>query len=344
VIAADQAEVTTKRSSMRRSSARRNRRETADNSAVLVYHRVGTSQSDPLGLNVTPANLEAHLAVIATAWRPISLTDLTDILLERGAPPAGSLVVTFDDGYTGVLSHALPLLGRYEVPATAFIVSGFVGGAFWWETLDALVRSSRSSPAQLELDAGGRHIRSSRSLLRLRRRSVPPLDELFYGLCRSLRSASPAERARALADVAAWSDVDVELEGDRRPLWADGLRQLAASGIVEIGGHTVTHPVLAQLSPTEQYREIAGGKAALEELLGRGVGSFAYPYGGPAEYDKPAVESVHRAGYDRACANIQKPVRGGADVFELPRLIVGDWDGATFARRLEQWLGRARRN
>ncbi len=322
-----------------RSSAGRRRNESGGACALLVYHRVGTSQSDPLRLNVTPAHLEQQLAVISNAWSPISLVDLADSLRESGAPPPGSVAVTFDDGYQGVLSHALQLLERYEVPATAFVVSGFVGGEVWWEALDSLVRGSRSSPAALDLEIGGRRVRWNKRL-RLARRASTPDDELFYALCRRLSDATPAERARALGELESWSGGGGgELEPDRRPLSADGLRRLSASGIVEIGAHSATHPVLAHLNPAEQAVEIEGARTALEELVGCPVTSFAYPYGGRREYNASATELVRRAGYRRACTNVQAPVRAGANLFELPRLIVGDWDSVAFERVLEQWLG-----
>ena len=322
-----------------RSATARQRAPTAARCAILVYHRVATAQSDPLGLNVTPAHLAEQLEVIASEWRPLSLTDLTDTAGEHGMPAAGSLAVTFDDGYAGLEHHALTLLARYGVPATAFIVSGFVGGEFWWERLDAAVRRGPDLPAHLDLELGGRRLRWSRDRVRLRRRSIAPRDELFYTLCRRLRNLAPGDRGRVLAQLAACSGAGGELEADQRPLSAEGLRRVAASGIVEIGGHTMTHPVLARLTAAEQYRECAGAKAALDALIGGEVTSFAYPYGGRTEYDASAVAAVRRAGYHRACANTQRPLGPGADVFELPRLIVGDWDGARFARRLEQWLG-----
>jgi peptidoglycan/xylan/chitin deacetylase (PgdA/CDA1 family) len=177
----------------------------------------------------------------------------------------------------------------------------------------------------------------------MRRRSIAPLDELYYALVRGLRLASPSVRDRVLAEVSAWSRREVELGSDRRPLSADGVRELAASGIVEIGGHTVTHPVLAEQDPRTQFREASEAKAELEQLIRSPVTSFAYPYGGRSEYDSASVEAVRRAGYKRACANVQGPVRSGASVFELPRLIVGDWSAEKFATRLEQWLGAASR-
>ena len=319
----------------RSSANRRDGRECA----ILVYHRIGASNSDPLRLNVTPAKLDEHLAVIANAWRPLSLAGLTSGMQERDEPPERSIVVTFDDGYHGVLGHALPLLERYEVPATAFTVTGFVDDEFWWETLDALVRDSTAPLERLKLEVDGQPLRWKRSRLRAWRQSISPRDALYYALVRRLRMVSPAERSRALADVAAWSGVEVDLEQDRRPLSTNGLRTLAASEIVEIGGHTVSHPVLAGLTPAEQHGEIAGAKATLERLIGCDVTSFAYPYGGRHEYDDSAVTLARHAGYRRACANVQAPVRRGASMFELPRLIVGDWDGETFARRLQQWLG-----
>jgi peptidoglycan/xylan/chitin deacetylase (PgdA/CDA1 family) len=122
------------------------------------------------------------------------------------------------------------------------------------------------------------------------------------------------------------------------PLTVDELRTIAADGLVEVGSHTVTHPVLALLKREEQQREIAGGKEALEELLDLPVVSFSYPYGGPADYTGESVELVRRAGFARACANVPGLVGVESDRFQLPRLIVRDWDGDRFARRLEAWF------
>jgi peptidoglycan/xylan/chitin deacetylase (PgdA/CDA1 family) len=75
------------------------------------------------------------------------------------------------------------------------------------------------------------------------------------------------------------------------------LRELAGHGM-EIGSHSVTHPRLPGLPPARLRREVARSKTDLEDLLGRPVASFAYPYG---LYDDGVVAAVAAAGYRHAC-------------------------------------------
>jgi len=112
---------------------------------------------------------------------------------------------------------------------------------------------------------------------------------------------------------------------------------LADGGLVEIGSHTVTHPVLSALPLIAQRAEMDGSKACLEEILGRPVASFAYPFGGRSHYTEQTVAAVREAGFERACSNFAGTVRRGTDRWQLPRFLVRDWDGGEFARNLEDW-------
>lgn len=73
------------------------------------------------------------------------------------------------------------------------------------------------------------------------------------------------------------------------------LRDLA--GQFEIGSHTLTHPHLTRLTPTESAQEIELGKVALEDTLGSVVTSFCYPYG---MYRAEHVALVRAAGFSVA--------------------------------------------
>ena len=64
------------------------------------------------------------------------------------------------------------------------------------------------------------------------------------------------------------------------------LRELGGGELVEIGAHTLTHPVLADLAPDQQQHEIGGSKRRLEALTGRKISSFAYPYGRKNHYTR----------------------------------------------------------
>ena len=120
-----------------------------------------------------------------------------------------------------------------------------------------------------------------------------------------------------------------------RALTADELTELAAGGLVDIGAHTMTHPVLAELPIAAQQAEIQGSKARLEELLGHPVTSFSYPNGSLCE-ETPSL--VRDSGFSCACASHNDIAWRGSDPFHLPRFWVPNWDGEAFERWLNMWL------
>lgn len=118
-----------------REAARLVRSRFVSHGVVLGYHRVSDDAADPFDLNVRPANFAAHLEVLRRTCRPRPLAELASGVAETKVPP-GVVAVTFDDGYSDALSIVKPLLERFEVPATVFVVAGNLGGEFWWDALD----------------------------------------------------------------------------------------------------------------------------------------------------------------------------------------------------------------
>ena len=116
------------------------------------------------------------------------------------------------------------------------------------------------------------------------------------------------------------------------------LQAIDMSRMVDVGAHTVNHPVLAALSPERQREEVCESKQRLESILGREVKGFAYPYGTWSSYTSRTRAIVRAAGYTYACANVAGPVFGSTDAFEFPRQLVRDWNGDAFRRRLSEWL------
>jgi peptidoglycan/xylan/chitin deacetylase (PgdA/CDA1 family) len=102
------------------------------------------------------------------------------------------------------------------------------------------------------------------------------------------------------------------------------LRSLAAMGM-EIGAHTVSHPILTRLSAAEATKEILGSRIALEKLLGIPVQAFAYPNGHPEEdYSAAHVAMVREAGFDYAVSTGRGPFTASSDRHQIPR--IAPWD------------------
>ncbi|MCF5769068.1 polysaccharide deacetylase family protein [Aeromonas veronii] len=97
------------------------------------------------------------------------------------------------------------------------------------------------------------------------------------------------------------------------------VKALAASGHVEIGGHTLTHPRLSKLTPEQQAHEIQENKRQLEALLGHQLFSFAYPYG---DMNESAKEQAIAAGYRFAVATNSGPKAMHQDPFQIRRIAI----------------------
>ena len=107
-------------------------------------------------------------------------------------------------------------------------------------------------------------------------------------------------------------------------LTREQVAELADSG-VEVGAHTVTHPILKVAGTAVTRQEILAGKQELEEITGAAMRSFAYPNGRPGEdYDDSHVEIVRDAGFYCAVSTESAVARQSSDILQLPRF--GPWD------------------
>jgi peptidoglycan/xylan/chitin deacetylase (PgdA/CDA1 family) len=100
----------------------------------------------------------------------------------------------------------------------------------------------------------------------------------------------------------------------------DGMsrEQLARAGrhpLVEIGSHSVSHPLLTRCAAGELEFELQASRKLLQQLSGQPVDLFAYPTG---DYDRRVVEAVRAAGYRAAFAVDSRGV--GLPAFEIPRI------------------------
>jgi peptidoglycan/xylan/chitin deacetylase (PgdA/CDA1 family) len=314
---------------------------------VLCYHKVNELCTDPR-LCVTPSRFAEHLEVLRQHARPTRLQHLSQALLDKNLPDR-SVVVTFDDGYADNLYNAKPLLERCGIPATVFVITGYIGQdrEFWWDELDRLFLRPGALPEKLDLSVNRRtyhwQLRETddhnEEAFRRRWRPGEEICSSYHSLYKSLwtllRPIAEDERQRVLRDLRGWAGAKEMIRPGHRPFSLEEVVALGQGELVEVGAHTVTHPALRRLSPDSQRDEISGSKSRLEEILDRPVTSFSYPYGNLSEQ---TVGIVRRAGFSCACSTRADAVRLSSERFQLPRMEVQNWDGEEFARQLSRWF------
>jgi peptidoglycan/xylan/chitin deacetylase (PgdA/CDA1 family) len=257
---------------------------------AFTYHRVGDVgwPYDPGIHDASPALLEQQVRILKREFDVIGPEDLETALR---AGHGRYVLLTFDDGYRDTFDEALPILKRYGVPATFFITTGFLDDRriAWSDEIAWMVHTS----PRAELRARGWFTKP----LSLTAHDRPGTTRILLAVYKSLEP----ESARAFLDALAEATESGRYPGDGHDLWMtwDDVRQLRASGM-QVGGHTVTHPLLARLPPDEQEREIAGCRERIEAELGEPMRWFSYPYGGRDCFDEHTRRSLAEHGVEYA--------------------------------------------
>ncbi len=318
---------------------------------ILLYHRIAEVDSDPWSLCVSPSHFADHLEVLRRYGRAIQLQHLTQTLSD-GKHPSRKFIITFDDGYADNLHHAKPILECYDTPATVFVASGHVGHQheFWWDELERLLLQPSTLPRELILSINGSSYvwelgdsnfyneddyQRHRAWSALGQDSPTPRHSLYRSLYDLLRPLPEKERQNIFDELVVWTGTEQMSRLTHRSLTSEEVVKLEQGRLIEVGAHTVTHPFLSAIPVPAQQLEIERSKTELEQLLGHSVTSFAYPYG---DYTAETVAIVREAGFTRACSTIAHSVRQQSDCFQLPRVVVADWDGDEFERQLKWWL------
>jgi peptidoglycan/xylan/chitin deacetylase (PgdA/CDA1 family) len=255
---------------------------------VLNYHRIGEPARCPFDRALWSATSEAfadHLRILKSHLDIISPDDLASAVRSRRGRYG---LLTFDDGYRDNFENAFPILQAANVPATFFVVTGFLDGATvpWWDEIAWMVRTSPRDrltltewlPAPLPLD------RSSR-------------EGVIRQLLRTYKTMPAESTARyldALADATGSGRCGAEMG---RNLWMDWdmLRRMRAGGMA-IGGHTKSHPILARATLPRQREEILDCGRRLAEALGEPMRYFSYPVGGRQAFDTATRRCLREAG------------------------------------------------
>ena len=282
---------------------------------VLGYHRVLPDGADtPLDRGVVSATRSGFAEQLRVLARHFEVVDAS-ALDAPPARPSRRVLLTFDDGYRDNHDVVLPLLREHGLPATFFLTTGLLDDPRvpWWDELAWMVRTSPRPvleadewlPAAVPLE-GDR--RTAAAALTARYKSLPvERTEAFVEHCGRVTGSGrcPDSLAEGL-----WMTWDM----------AAALRD-AGMGI---GGHTVTHPVLARAGAERQEAEIEGCRQRLEERLGIAMTLFAHPVGLPDAFDGTTRRLLRTAGVRYAFS-----LHGGmlsaapADPLDVPRASVG---------------------
>jgi len=279
---------------------------------ILLFHRVSGNSPLPVEPRTAIAldSFRTIISDLSAHYKPLPLSELVT-RVGRGENIDRCVSITFDDGFADTLYHALPILERYQVPATVFVTSGFV-------VRDVIPMEYKLA----EIVSNCFSVKSVHQGKEMLWKTVTKSEkEACYRFMRqSLKFASESERADSLAKLVQLTSLG-SMPPQFKILATDELCELDASPLITIGAHTHSHPVLTSVSPENARAEMLRGKKWLESQLGHAVDQFAYPYGA---FDETTKLMVQELGFRFAVTTVAEQVRFGCNPYSVPRIEVED--------------------
>lgn len=293
---------------------------------IVNYHRV-LARPDPL--------LESEPCVDTFRWQVALLKQCFNVLplaeavqmLGSARMPARAVAITFDDGYRSTHDLALPVLREFGLPATVFVTTRHIedDSSMWNDMILEAVRRLPDTP--IDLGSIGLDVYPMRT----------PEDRLATAntLIESCKYLPPAARETLTGTLQTLARADLR---QNLMLTAEMVRTLS-NNQVDIGGHTVSHPILTRIDDAVARAEIVDNKQHLEAIIGKPVTLFAYPNGKRGtDFDQRHVRMVRDAGYQAAFTTASGAATRANNTFELPRGRPWDRSQLMFAGRLLSWL------
>jgi peptidoglycan/xylan/chitin deacetylase (PgdA/CDA1 family) len=253
----------------------RNRRRPA----VLMFHGFTNERHQALEncqhKHLDVARFESFLQYLKGRFQILSLSELVTRLQAGADVPPSCVVLTFDDGFLSNYTLAFPLLQKYQVPATIFIATEFVDEKkpIWVDRID------------FTLNAAGR---SKEELVRVKK-AIKSLEPLAL-----LAAVDEVEREAGFRLESVSSD---QVPAIYRALdWAH-VREMVATGLVEIGAHTHKHFILGHCPPEIVHAEVEKSKTIIERETGAPCVHFCYPNGFSGDFSAMTEEIIWNLGF-----------------------------------------------
>ena len=291
--------------------------------AVLLYHRVNPD-SDPFSPGISVKAFDSQMRHLAENYRVLPLAEIVERMKQGVGVGPGTIAVTFDDGYRDNYEYAHPILRKYDLPATLFVATSYIGtNRQMWNDRIALAIKHTNEP-RVSLPGVVRSVELV---------SIPEKLSALEQILAQLKTL-PEQEKQGLVDELCRRLQPYGAKVDSLMLAWTQLREMAREGW-EVGAHTANHVILTRVPLDHAKDEIASSSAVLQRELGWPVRLFAYPNGKPDDYDLAIKKVLDDTGYIGAVTTVDRMNDRNTDPFAIGRKSPWEESLPSFAVKLK---------
>jgi peptidoglycan/xylan/chitin deacetylase (PgdA/CDA1 family) len=276
-----------------------------------MYHRF-SNDPHPEPTVIDAATFDWQVREIRRWFNPVTLGDYLKKVRETGRVPPRTAIITVDDGYRDFHEIAYPILRKHGVRATFFVTVNFIEKKIWlWpDILRFALKNAQEKTISFSFESTSFKVPTGDP------ESIRREWESLSDFCIRLDDDKKWDLISKLL-AAARVDLPQEPITEYAPVTWEQIREMKEGGI-EIGSHTMNHPILSKVRDERRLREeIGGSREAIEERIGDCVATFCYPNGTPWDIDERVVAIVKEAGYHGAVVTVGTPTN---DLYRIPRI------------------------
>jgi peptidoglycan/xylan/chitin deacetylase (PgdA/CDA1 family) len=286
---------------------------------ILTYHRVGPNNNTWLLPPTSTADFENQMRYITKTHKIMPLYKLAKALQEGKSLEGKIAVVTFDDGYKDSYLHAFPILKKYNIPATIFLITGHIdkGNLFWFDKIRYILYNTKIKKIELEdfgeflVDSIDNKLRSMFIIVeKLKKIPNEKKDDILIKLTDICNINIPSDLGREI--ILSWDEVKEMNEYD-----------------IIFGAHTVTHPILTKVSLDQARFEISQSKKDIEKRINQNIDTFCYPNGTIEDFNNNIIEIVKNSGFSCAVTTLPLANASKTNLYKLGRMFTS-WNFDSF--------------
>lgn len=278
---------------------------------ILAYHRIlddshGFSGDKEL-ISATKNDFEWQVKYIKQHYNAITFSELFACIEGKKSLPKNPVIITFDDGFIDNFTNAYQILRENSIPGTFFVSTDYIGkeGTFWFDFVAIAINN---------LPAGD--YENAKHDIKFTIGNLDNNKQIIRTLLSKMKRIKNNERLELihwLKEIYNPANISNEIM-----TW-ENVREMANNGM-EIGSHSVSHPILSQLSASDLNKEIIESKLEIQEQLHIDCNVIAYPVGGKNAFNKD-VEKLVEENYNFGCSYISGVnTKNNMDYYSLKRL------------------------
>lgn len=287
-------------------------------SVVLMYHRVlpcFTAEKVVVqpGMYVSSITFEKHVQYLNSRYKIIFIDELVDKILNREYL-GGYCALTFDDGWLDNYTNAFPVLKKYQVPATIFLATGFIGTErlFWPEEICYYLEHFKPDICNSNImPFAVKNFMSTIACYEHKAR-----EQYYENSIATLKKYSFRQRMDILEYFRKIFNID---SIPRQMLNWDEAQNMLSSGLVRFGAHSVNHEILDQVPAGKMMDEILTSRDDIEHHIGRCIKTFAYPNG---NHNENIIRVLAKNGFYGAVTTQKGFLSSGTSPMKIPRVAV----------------------